>query len=112
VRGIPPGEYRLRTVRIERMEKNVHWFISATSPPKELLKLRSNKKTTLEVTDTVHFAGRVKHKGSRQLQLGFVIQARDRSGLSIYRAGKRVPVMYKVLSKGGSSLASGAMNYG
>jgi hypothetical protein len=112
VRGIPPGKYRLRTVRVERLEKQVHWFISATSPPRKPMQLRSDKKTTLKVSDTVHFAGRVKRKGKQQLQLGFVIQADDRSGLSIYRAGKRVPVHYRVLSRKGRALASGKMNYG
>jgi len=112
MRGIPPGKYRLRTVRIERMEKDVHWFISATSPPRKPMQLRSDKKITIEVPDAIYFNGRVKPAGERQLQLGFVIEAKDRSGLSIYKAGKRVPVSYKVFSTKGTALAWGKMNYG
>lgn len=112
MRGIPPGTYRLRTVRVERVEQGVHWFISATAPPRKPLRLRSDNKITLEVPDTVHFAGRVQRKAMGHLQLGFVIEARDRSGLAIYKAGRRVPVTYEVLSGEGRSLASGRMNYG
>ncbi len=112
MRGIPPGKYRLRTVRVERMEKDVHWFISATTRPRKPLQLRSNKKITLELPDTIHFNGRVRRTGKRQLQLGFGIQSKDRHGLSIYKAGKRVPVSYKILSSQGSPLAWGKMNYG
>ncbi len=112
MRGIPHGKYRLRTVRVERMEKDVHWFISATTPPRKPLPLRSGKKITLEVPDTIHFTGKVKRTGKRRLQLGFGIQSKDRHGLSIYKAGKRVPVTYKVLSTKGKALAFGKMNYG
>ena len=94
------------------MEKDVHWFISATTPPKKPLQLRSNKKITLELPDTIHLNGKVRRTGKRQLQLGFTIQSKDRNGLSIYKAGKRVPVSYKILSSQGSPLAWGKMNYG
>ena len=74
--------------------------------------LRSGKKITLEVPNTIHFTGKVKRNGKRQLRLGFGIQSKDRHGLSIYKAGKRVPVTYKVLSSKGTPLARGKMNYG
>ncbi len=112
VRGIPPGTYRLRTVRVERLQDKVHWCLSSTTPPKKRLKLGSDKKITLKVPDTVHFHGKVHRKGKRQLQLGFGIHSRNHHGLSIYRDGKRVPVAYKVLSTKGKALAWGKMNYG
>jgi hypothetical protein len=45
------------------------------------------------------------------LTLGFGITTKDKRGLSVYRDGKRVPVIYKVFDKKGKVLAQGTMNY-
>ena len=112
LRGVPPGTYRLRTTRIEREQDGVHWFISATAPPKKPLRFRSDKKVQLDVSDTIAFHGRVNRRGKWQLQLGFTLQDKDCRGLSIYKADRRVPVKYEVLSSKGKRLAWGKMNYG
>ena len=57
-------------------------------------------------------SGDVKRAGKRNLQLNFSLINKNRHGLSIYHDGKRVPVTYTVLSKKGSRLAWGKMNYG
>ena len=110
-RGLPPGTYRLRTVRIEREQKGVHWFLSATSQPRKPMAFGSGAKVKLEVADTVHFKGKVKRMG-RKLQLNFEIHSKTHQGLSVYKNGKRVPVTYKLLSAKGEVLATGKMNYG
>ena len=110
-RGLPPGNYRLRTVRIEREHKGVHWFLSATSQPRKPIEFESDEKVKLDVADTVHFKGKVKRMG-RKLQLNFGLQSETHQGLSIYENGKRVPVTYKLLSAKGKVLATGKMNYG
>ena len=112
MRGIPPGKYRLRTVRIEKVQGQVHWFTSATTAPRKAMPLRSNKKIKLEVDDTIHFTGKVRRAGKRTLTLNFGLQNKDHHGLSIYKAGKRVPMNYTVFSKEGSRTAWGKMNYG
>ncbi|MHC4450497.1 MAG: hypothetical protein ACYS0E_10250 [Planctomycetota bacterium] len=45
------------------------------------------------------------------MTLGFGITTKDKRGLSVYRDGKRVPVIYKVFDKKGKVLAQGTMNY-
>ena len=32
-RALPQGDYRLRTIRVERMHKNAHWFLSSSGLP-------------------------------------------------------------------------------
>jgi hypothetical protein len=111
-RMLPPGAYRLRTARVEREKDGVHWFLSATAPPKEAAReLKAGRKLRLDVGATVHFKGQVRRRGDA-LQLGFSVKDGEGRGLSVYRAGKRVAVTYKVLSKRGKVLAEGTMNYG
>lgn len=112
VRGIPPGTYRLRTARIERVEQKEEWFLSTTQPPGKPIRFRSGKRVKLDVADTIHFAAFAKPEGKRKLRLGFSLKSETGSGLSIYRGGKRVPVTYAVLSGKGKRLAWGNMNYG
>ena len=111
VRGIPPGNYRVRSVRQEREEKGSHWILSATTPHADARRFTAGKTTRLKVGDTLHIAGRAKLKKKR-LQLGFSLQNAAGWGASVYRDDKRVAVTYEVLGKGGRVLASGPMNYG
>lgn len=111
-RMLAPGAYRIRTTRVEREKKGVHWFLSATARPKEASRdVKAGGRLRLDVPATVHFNGQVQRRGER-LQLGFGVKDDRGRGLSVYRAGKRVPVTYKVLSKRGKVLAQGTMNYG
>jgi hypothetical protein len=111
-RMLPAGAYRLRTARVEREKDGVHWFLSATAPPKEAAReLKADGELRLDVGTTVRFEGQVRRRGDA-LQLGFSVKDGEGRGLSVYRAGKRVAVTYKVLSKRGKVLAEGTMNYG
>lgn len=110
-RMLPPGDYKVRTTRVVREQKGVHWFTSSTAQPGRALKLKAGGKLGIEIDPSVHFVCHVKRRGDR-LQLGFGVKGSDGRGLSVYRDGKRVPVTYKVLSKKGKVLASGTMNYG
>jgi len=109
--GLPPGAYRVRTTRIEREAKGVHWFVSSTGQPGPPLQFEAGRTARLDVQPTVRFRASVKRKG-RKLQLGFAITAADGRGLSVYRDGKRIPVTYRLLSSKGKVLAKGRMNYG
>ena len=110
-RSLPPGRYRLKTTRIARTKGKDHWFLSQTGPPLPPQQLPSDKTTRIDVGDSVHFTPSVQREKGR-LQLGFGIRGADGRGLSVYKNDKRVPVTYKLLSKGGRTLASGKMNYG
>ncbi len=110
-RGVPPGEYRVRTTRVERDHDGVHWFLSSTSPPQAPVQLTVDEPTRIDVAAVVRFRGHVKRHG-KELRLGFAIQGVDKRGLSVYRAGKRVAVTYKLMSAKGRVLAKGKMNYG
>ncbi len=110
-RGLPPGSYRLRTVRVEREEKGRHWFVSTTGPAGEPLALEAGKTRRIEVPGEVRFHAMAKRKG-REISLGFDVKGPDGRGLSVYRDDRRVPVLYRVLDAKGDEVASGTMNYG
>lgn len=110
-RGLPPGRYRLRTTRVERLKGKEHWFLSSTGPPGKAFDVEAGKTTRIEVPATVHFKPVVRRHGAK-LQLGFSIVAGDGRGLSVYRDDRRVPVRYKVLDEDGRELVAGRMNYG
>jgi len=111
-RALPQGDYRLRTIRVERMLKDDHWFLSSSGLPGKPRALKRSTTTRIKVGDTVHFAiRRAKRKGNN-IMLGFALLGADNRGISVYQNDKRVPVTYKVLSKKGRVLAEGAMNYG
>jgi len=115
---LPPGKYHVRTTRIACD----NWLVSSAGTPepafavedfaRKRAKLPDVAPTArLEVDETVRFEGHAKREHGR-LQLGFGIKGADGRGLSVYKDGKRVPVTYKVLAKGGEVLAEGKMNYG
>ena len=110
-RFLPAGTYRLRTARIERMEGEHHWFLSAIPPERREVVVEKGKVTFLQVAERVLFRGHGRWKGNR-LNLGFTISAPGGGGMSVYADDRRVPVTYRVLGKGGAELASGTMNYG
>ena len=110
-RALPVGEYLLRTTRLEREKKGVWWFLSSTGPAKKKVRITNRSGDRLSIDDVVRFRGRVTRRG-RELQLGFAITGTDGRGLSVYRAGRRVPVSYEILDGKGKVLARGRMNYG
>ena len=112
-RALPPGSYRLRTIRVERVQDGTHWFLSSTGPKGKPMDLAGRRTKRVDVTDTVHFRHQINpDPKSGGLNLGFSIKTADDRGLSIYKDGRRVPVRYEVLAKGGAVLAQGTMKYG
>lgn len=111
-RALPPGNYRLRTIRVERMHKDAHWFLSSSGLPGGPRALKGSTTTRIKVGDTVSFAIRRAQRKGEQVMLGFALLGADGRGISVYRDFKRVPVTYRILSRKGKLLAEGAMNYG
>ena len=110
-RALEPGDWKLRTTRLEREQNGEHWFLSSTGPAKKSLHVAKSGATKIAIGGEVHFKAHAKKNGKR-LNLGFGLMTADHSGLSVYRAGKRVPVTYKVLDRKGRVLERGRMNYG
>ena len=110
-RALPEGEYSLRTTRLEREQQGKWWFISSSGPAKQTIRVQARPVTKLSIGDVVRFHGTAKRRRGK-LQLGFSITGEDVRGLSVYRDGKRVPVSFRVLDRGGKVLAHGPMNYG
>ena len=112
-RALPPGTYRLRSTKVERRKDGVHWFLSSSGPLERARKIEvaASETTRIDVEDAVHFKGGAKWKdGALELVIG--LMAGDKRGLSIFKAGRRVPVGYQVLSEKGAVLASGTARYG
>lgn len=115
---LAPGRYRVRATRIAREG----WLVSSSGAPwqeivvkdaaKERARLMDVALTArLEVDETVRFEAHAKRRGPK-LQLGFALKGADGRGLTVYKEGARVPVVYKVLGKDGAVLAEGTMTYG
>jgi hypothetical protein len=110
-RALPPGEYRLRTTRLEGEKDGAWWFLSSTGPAKTVVRVAERGPTKFSIPGEVHFKACARRRGQK-LQLGFAIFSAEHRGLSVYRDGKRVPVTYKVLDKMGKVIDEGRMNYG
>ena len=112
VRGIPPGTYRVRTVRVERAKGDDAWFISSTIGARgPAVEFEKDKTTHVAFDARVHVkAGAIRRRGALNLQLQ--IKDADGHGLTVYENAKRVGVSYVVFDGDGRQLAAGTMGYG
>jgi len=106
-RALPAGEYTLRTYRILREAHGELWHVSATAPRIRTLAVHAGHDLALELDATIRV--QAKTKGD---QAQMTIQGEHGAGLSIYRAGKRIPIGYRVVDDTGVEVASGSMRYG
>jgi len=106
-RALPAGKYALRTYRIVREKDGERWHVSATRPTIMSVEVKAGSNVEVEVDDSISISSRL---NSGQAQM--MIHGDKKAGLSIYRAGKRIPIGYRVLGDDGTVLASGNMRYG
>jgi hypothetical protein len=106
-RALPAGKYRLRTYRIVREDEGELWHVSATRPTIATLEVEPGAELVLDLDASIRISSRLKN-GQAQMN----ITGEDGAGLSIYRAGARIPIGYRVMSDDGEVLASGDMRYG
>jgi hypothetical protein len=107
-RSLPAGKYALVGYRlIERDDSGTIWHLSASAPSIRSIELRADQPNELAIDATIHVAGRL---GTEQL--GIAVQGEKRSGLSIYRDGKRIPIGYELLGPDGETLGQGKITYG
>lgn len=106
-RALPAGKYRLRTYRIQRELKGETWHLSSTAPAIRTVEIVAGENTVLKVDRRITVTSRVKGKRGMMNIVG-----EHGAGLSIYQAGRRIPIRYRVLDAEGEELAQGAMTYG
>lgn len=112
-RPVPPGEYRIRTVRIERERDEIVWTISQAGPNGRTLQLEKGKTLKLEFEELIVFRiVKTKRKQKNVLRLGVSLTGTDRRGITIYRDGKRVPITYLFRTETRRIIWRGKMNYG
>ncbi|GEM_PF-4913386 len=109
-RVLPAGTYRLRTYRIERVEKRVHWHISATAATLQKIEIVEGKVTRLDVDPRIHLASQVTGKRGAIKITG--AGGASGAGLTIYRSGARIPMEYRLLGGDKTVLETGSMEYG
>jgi hypothetical protein len=107
VRALPAGVYDLRTYRIVSRVDGEDWHLSGSAPSIKKVKVEAGENLLVKLEDTIHMGS---HIGGGRAQMS--ITGDSGSGLSIYRAGKRIPIGYRILNKSGDVVASGDMRYG
>ncbi len=112
-RSLPAGVYTLIGYRVIRRDKSGRsWFVSATdSMGIRKFAVVSGKQKRLEIDErvSVECAARRTRMG---LRLQVSVSGEIEAGLSIYRAGRRIPMEYRVLDGGGRVIVRGGMEYG
>lgn len=117
--GVAPGKFRTRKVptgvysvigyrAIRKDSSGATWLISAlgeTSPP---VQIRAEQETKIPVSDTIFVSCQLRPRG----QVGMMFAGEGRSGLTVYKNWKRIPVDFKITGPTGEELASGRIAYG
>ena len=113
LRALPSGVYTLIGYRVIRRDKSGRsWFVSATAPRGiRKFAMVAGKRSTLKIDEHV-----VVDCATRRTKLGLrllvTVAGEIESGLTIYRAGRRISIEYRVLDATGRVLARGPMEYG
>lgn len=103
---MPQGTYRLLGYRLVKGD----WMISTTGG-RAKVELRAGEIKSLEPSSTIKLKLKVRRQaGGVQIKLG--VSNGRHMGLSLYKAAKRIPLPYTILSAAGEELASGTLNYG
>jgi len=88
-------------------EDDERWHVSATRPLIQKVEVRAGANTVVEVDETIRMTARL-NGGQAQM----MIAGDSGAGLSIYRAGNRIPIDYHIVGDDDSVLARGRMRYG
>jgi hypothetical protein len=112
-RGVPPGTWRWRSTRIERVKDAESWFLSSSQGKGAEFRFKADGEPPMQLVaeGKAVFAGSAK-KDRGALQLGFDLKDEGGYGISVYRKDRRIEVKWRLLGKDGKEIAAGAMNYG
>ena len=107
-RALPAGKYALVGYRLIATDaQSVAWHQSVGGKTIQQLALAEGEERRLEIDATVRIETRL---AGEQLQVA--IQGEKGAGLSLYKAGKRIPIGYRLADAAGKPLAEGKINYG
>ena len=107
-RALPAGEYTLIGYRLTREARSGEaWHLSASGPKLRKLTVEPDTKLAVAIEEKVHVRHRLAGK-----QLGVEVRGDGGAGLTIYRAGCRIPIDYELVDAKGEVRAQGTIRYG
>lgn len=107
-RGLAPGRYDLvGYLLLARDVRGVPWHVSAGGTTIRELTLTAGTETRLAIASTIELDASLAHDGPH-----VTVQGEAGAGLSIYRAGRRIPLRYRLRDAAGRPLDGGAFTYG
>lgn len=111
-RPVPPGTYTLTGYRIVRRDdKGREWFIAATGKNIRKIDVTAGEEQRVEVKEEIGMNCRARRTDQGvHVQVG--IMGEHHAGLTIYSAGKRIPIRYKITDADGHEIAAGPLEYG
>jgi hypothetical protein len=119
LRALPPGTYTLTGYRIVRTDDTgTTWHISTLSPHGiRKVQVKPALPVEVRIDPTVHInaSGHIPEKGPNvgKFAVTASILGQHHAGLTIYRAGKRIPLAYVITARGrDAALEKGALDYG
>ncbi len=112
LRALPPGKYRLRNYTLTREDRaGTRWMLSATGRAIRQIHVRNGRTTLVKIPQTIFLKPRARVRGGN-LHVGVSIQGEHHSGMTIYKAGKRIPIRFSLKDADKRELASGNLKYG
>ncbi len=111
-RAVPAGRYRVRNYKVIKTDRaGVEWQLWSSTPNGHTVVVRPGERTFLHVDTRVHVTpcGRVTKRGD--LRVGLMIQGHGKAGVTVVRAGERVPATYQVFD-GERPIRDGRLDYG
>jgi hypothetical protein len=107
-RALPPGDYRMVGYRLTRKAASGEtWWASASAQPIRLLTLRAGETTAVAIDPKVLVRAR-----QSRTTVNVDVRGENRSGLSLYRDGRRIELRFRLLDPEGTARASGTIHYG
>lgn len=108
-RLLPAGEYTLVGYRAVRQDRQgVAWMISVIANGGPRVSVSSGQPAKLPISDTIYASAQLRPKG----QVGMMLAGEGRSGLSLYKNWRRVPMNFRIVDANGVVRASGRITYG
>lgn len=108
---VPAGTYACVNYRIIRSVGGARWHLSGTAPEIESVQVEEGLTKTVRIDSTISLKLALRRPGKKAL-LGSPVKGHGGCGLSVYRAGKRVSLGYRLETGAGEVTASGHFSYG
>lgn len=111
-RALPIGEHKITGYRISRTAKDgSRWILSTTSPGYRKVTIQSGKTVKLGIRAVLRCNFNIRGKPGRK-RAGMVFLGQGRTGITLYRNGKRIPMAVRLVNRRGRPSQESAMQYG